>query len=73
MTKFSNELKKQQHISGPFSPYLGQKYFFKKSGSVMHNTKWTPKHHDEFQKKLMSQSQENFCTKGRKDRMMGRS
>ena len=44
-------------IFGPFSPFLGQKYFFTKYGSVMHNTNGPLA---EFHNILMSQFQENF-------------
>ena len=62
MTRFSNKFKK------PFGPFLGhiphflgKKIFFKKPGSVTHKT------HGKFQKKRMSQSQENFQIEGQKD------
>ena len=36
----------------------------------MHNKTWGPYHHAEFQKKLMSQSQENFWTDARTEGRM---
>ena len=53
-------------IFGPFSPFFGQKDFFQKIWlcQIQH---MVPKQHAEFQKKLRSQSQENFNKEGRKD------
>ena len=70
MTKFSNKFKKPCFwpIFGPLSTFLGQKDFLKKIWSCLRQNIWPcytqqdidPQHHAEFQKKLMSQSQENF-------------
>ena len=50
---------------GLFSPFWGQNITLKKSGChVHHHMGW---HHAEFQKKLNSQSRENFQTEGRTD------
>ena len=48
-------------------PDFLDKIFFKKSGSVTHNNTWASNTMLSFRKKLISQSQENFQTEGRKD------
>ena len=71
VTKFSNKFKKLYffHIFGLFSWFFGQKDFFKKPAQ-QHMGPW---HHADFQKKLMSQSQENCWTEGQKDGRTDRS
>ena len=53
---FKNCLNSKNPIFGPLSSFWGQNVFLPK----------IQLHHAEFQKKLMSQSQENFRTEGRK-------
>ena len=67
MTKCSNKSKKPYFW--PILPIFGtKKNFFFKSGC--HTQHIGLEHHAEFQKKLISQSQENFQTEGWKDRRM---
>ena len=69
MTQFSNKFKKPCFwpIFGPLSPFLGQKDFFKKIRPCHAQQDMGPYHRAEFQKKIMSQSQENFETDGKMD------
>ena len=70
ITKFSNKLKKRYSgaIFSQFSPFLGKSFcFFSKNRfchAQHHMGLW---HLAEFQKKLMSQSQENLWTEKRID------
>ena len=69
MNKFCNKFKKTHFwpIFVPLFPYLELKYFFQKTRLCQTQHHMDPYHHAECEKKLMSQSLENFQTKGRKD------
>ena len=65
--ELSKKLNFPMHSKNPglglFSPFWVWNIIFKNSGCVIHNTTWAP--YVEFQKKIRSQFQENFWTKGR--------
>ena len=66
MTKFPNKSKKPYFW--PIFPISGTKKFFKKNPAVCHAQQHIDLYyHAEFQKKLKSQSLENFQTEGRTD------
>ena len=65
MTKFSNKFKKP--FFGSFWPFIGQKKIFLKIWLCQAQHHVGILHHAEFQKKLMSQSKENFWTVGLKE------
>ena len=67
---FSNKFKKPKFwpIFGPFSPFFEANNFFKKIWLVT----GLPLTQAKFPKKLLSQSQENFQTEGRKCKRMDR-
>ena len=62
MSKFSNKFKKPYFW--PIFPIFGIKFFFSKNLALSHTTPYGPLNHGEFQKKIMSKSQENFWTEG---------
>ena len=69
MAKFFNKFKKPY-----FCPFLAHFPYFldknlkiSKNLAVTHSNTWVPSTMLNFRKKLMSQSQENFQTKGQKD------
>ena len=70
MTKFFNKLKKPCFwpILGPFSQFLGQKFFSRKSGSVTHNFIWVSSTMPKFRKNWWYNSKKTpRQTEGRND------
>ena len=64
MTKFSYKFKQ------PYFPHFGGKNIFLKKNQLYHvQHHMDHQHHAEFQKKLMSQAQENFRMEGQEDKM----